>query len=290
MGKVLLTGAKGFIGKNILLRLIEDGHNVVCKYKEDFNGLGYNDLDLSDIDAVLHIGAISSTDADDPNELFSYNYAATKSLIDACKRDRPVNPPHFVFASSASIYGNYDNLGGRNWYAWTKKCCEDYGWAVLGKNFTVLRYFNVYGPGESHKGSMASVAYQAMKHQLGNHISQFSLFKSPEDKPIKRDFVYIDDVVDATIHAMWHGSGGVHEVGTGEARSFEDVLDILEIPYKIPYTNEGLSTGCPPKWYQYHTESFEPTWMDGWKPKVSLEQGLAKYKEWFKQEHNESLG
>jgi len=284
MGKVLLTGASGFIGKNILLRLIEDGHDVVCKYKGDFNGMGYNNLDISDIDAILHIGAISSTDADDPHELFLYNYVATKSLIDACKRDRPINPPQFIFASSAAIYGNYDNLGGRNWYAWTKKCCEDYGRAVLGRNFTVLRYFNVYGPGESHKGRMASIAYQAMVHQQENYGSEFTLFKSTKKKPIKRDFVYIDDVVDATIHAMWHGKGGVHEVGSGTARSFEDVLDILEIPY------DNNSDTQPPKWYQYHTESYHKVWLDGWEPRFTLEQGLAKYKEEFKRELNESLG
>ena len=89
--------------------------------------------------------------------------------------------------------------------------------------FYALRYFNVYGPGEENKGNMASVAFQA--HRMG----KFDLFPGNP----KRDFVYVKDVVSATIYPIFNDIlSGVYEVGSGEARTFEDVLNIMGVKYK----------------------------------------------------------
>ena len=126
--------------------------------------------------------------------------------------------------------------------------------------------YNVYGPGESHKGKMASVAHQA--HLRG----EFKLF---DGKP-QRDFVYIDDVVDATIYPIFNDvADGVYEVGSGEARSFENVLELMEIPYE--YKDESEI----PEGYQFYTKSYKNKFMGGWKPKHNLEKGIKKYKEYL---------
>ena len=133
-------------------------------------------------------------------------------------------------------------------------------------NFISLRYFNVYGPGENKKGKMASVVFQS--YTEGN----FKLFpKNP-----KRDFVYVDDVVSANIHAI-DSPKGIYEVGSGEARTFEDVLDNLEILFT--YRNEVDI----PDGYQYYTESDSERWVPGWKPKYNIETGIEEYKKYFKE-------
>ena len=87
-----------------------------------------------------------------------------------------------------------------------------------------------------------------------------------------RDFVYIKDIVDANIHAISNDvKSGVYDVGTANARSFEDVCDILDIPYD--YADHGVI----PKHYQYETEADSEKWLPNWKPKYSLEKGLSLY-------------
>ena len=113
---------------------------------------------------------------------------------------------------------------------------------------------------------MASVAHQAWK------IGSFTLFPK---KP-KRDFVYIDDVVSATLYPLSNNiESGVYEVGCGEARTFEDVLDIMEIPFEYKGEYEI------PKGYQFFTQSESKLFMEGWQPKYSLEDGLQKYKDYL---------
>jgi len=121
----------------------------------------------------------------------------------------------------------------------------------------------VYGPGEQNKGKMASVAFQA--HRQG----KFQLFRGNP----KRDFVYIDDVVRATIFPIFNKvNPGIYEVGSGEARTFEDVLGILN----IKYTYRGDSD--TPSGYQFFTEANKNEFMKGWKPIYSIEKGLKLYK------------
>ena len=114
--------------------------------------------------------------------------------------DKPV-----IYSSSAANDG--DNGLPSNFYGWSKYVTEQYGLSQVDK-FYALRYFNVYGPGEEHKGKMSSVAYQAWKK------GSFKLF---DGKP-QRDFVYIDDVVNATLLPIFEKCrSGIYHVGTGEA-------------------------------------------------------------------------
>ena len=142
---------------------------------------------------------------------------------------------------------------------------EKYGVARTSR-FIALRYFNVYGQGEQNKGRMASVAFQS--HRNG----KFRLFPGEP----KRDFVYIKDVVDATIYPLFnHVNPGVYEVGSGEARTFEDVLNIMNVKYTYRKRSDI------PKGYQFFTKANKNEFMDGWEPIYNLEKGLEEYKEYL---------
>ena len=262
--RVLLTGSEGFIGRNVYKKLttIEDVSSITCIEKDYMNYIGWETTlakAVDQTDVILHIGAISDTMLKDPNEMLKYNFEFSRQLFDlACIWEKKV-----VYSSSAANTG--DKGLPSNIYGWSKYITEAYGVAALD-DFYALRYFNVYGPGEERKGKMASVAYQA--HSLG----RFMLFpKGP-----LRDFVYIDDVVDATLYPLFNDvPKGVYEVGSGEARSFEDVLDLMEIPYE--YKDEIEI----PKGYQFYTKANSDNFMEGWKPKYNLEKGIKKYKEYL---------
>jgi len=257
---ILLTGSNGFIGKNIHKKLQHE--NVFCLEKGFMDNKDWLvDLEkyVDDSDAILHVGAISDTMLKDPNEMLKYNYVFSKHLFDlAEKHNKKV-----IYSSSAANKGQTGNPS--NIYGWSKFITEQYGLAKV-KNFYALRYFNVYGPGEEHKGKMASVAYQAWK------IGSFNLFpKKPE-----RDFVFIDDVVDATLYPLLNDvERGVYEVGSGRAHTFEDVLDLMEIPFT--YKNEKEI----PSGYQFFTLSQPLLYIKGWEPKTDLKNGIKKYKKYL---------
>ena len=258
---ILLTGHKGFIGKNIYNELYGN-HELLCFEKDDMQKENWLDevaLMVKECDGVMHIGAISDTSCQDINYMLKFNYLFSKELIDlGMKYSKPI-----VFASSAAINGS--NGTPLNIYGWSKLLTENYGFAK-GGDFIALRYYNVYGPGEEQKGSMASVAYQAFQK------GEFELFP----KRPKRDFIYIKDVVQATIHAFLHfRNSGVYEVGYGKSYLFEDVLKFLGIPFT--YKSEK---SIPP-WYQYYTKSKRELWLPDWKPKYDLKEGISDYKKYF---------
>ena len=259
--RALLTGHKGFIGRNLLNRL-EKEYSLIYEFeKDDIPYLTDDKLShiIEDSNVVFHNGAISDTSLQDYREMLYYNYHFSKRLIDLCKYH---NTP-MIFAGSASIYGTDDKLP-QNIYAWSKMITEEYGRGIYPEGFTSLRYFNVYGPGEEDKGKMASVAYQAWKQ------GSFRLFP----KEPKRDFVFIDDVVEANIKAT-QTTAGVYDVGYGEAVGFETFLDILNIPYE--YTSEDEI----PEWYQFYTCSHTSKWLPNWRPKYSAIEGCEKYKNYL---------
>ena len=254
MKKCLVTGSDGFIGKSLIKRLSVD-YEVIGV---DRNNLKQLEPLVKQCDIVFHVGAIVDTTLSDPTEMLTCNYAFSKTLFDlAQKYNKKV-----VYSSSAACYGNGDNIP-TNIYGWSKLLAEEYGMVKCDK-FVALRYFNVYGPGEEHKGNMSSVAYQSQAKDV------FTLFPK---KP-KRDFVFVDDVVSANVHAI-NCEKGVYEVGSGEARTFEDVLDILDKKYN--YHDEDKI----PSWYQFFTKSEKLKWMPGWKPKHNIESGVKKYKEYL---------
>ena len=257
--KALLTGYKGFIGKALEKRLSEIYDVVYCFDIEDCWDSKLDEA-LIDSDVVFHVGAISDTSLQDAKEMMTYNYSFSKTLFTLCKAMKK----KVIYSSSAACYG--DGIHSRtplNIYGWSKLIAEDFGMAKCD-DFVALRYFNVYGPGECHKGKMASVANQAYKK------GKFRIFQG---KP-QRDFVYIDDVVDANIAAI-EAPKGVYEVGSGEARTFEEVLELMDVSYMYHHKRNT------PKWYQFFTESESENWIPNWKPKYNIEKGLKKYKEYL---------
>jgi ADP-L-glycero-D-manno-heptose 6-epimerase len=251
--KYLITGYKGFIGSNLLKYLSDD---VVVKIEKDWIG----DLEsvVKSIDIIFHIGAIADTELQDSTEMLKYNYVFSKELFDLAQKYKK----KVIYSSSAACYGDGDGIPN-NIYGWSKLLAEQYG-VVKCDEFVALRYFNVYGPGENHKGKMSSVALQSWNGEINK------LFPK---KP-KRDFVYIDDIISANIHAI-NSPKGVYEVGSGEARTFENVLDNMELSYG--YHSEDKI----PEWYQFYTKSDKSKWLSGWKPKYNLESGIKEYKEYL---------
>ena len=264
MKKVLITGSDGFIGKK-LFAFSEDKFIVETVNENIFDDVNWiflleKLLNTYSPDVVFHIGACSNTLETDVNYIMKLNFEFTKQLVDYCNKN---NVP-IIYSSSAANYGINENYPS-NLYGWSKYTAEQY---VISNGGVALRYFNVYGPGEEHKGDMASVAYQ-MYIKNKNHI-EVKLFP---DKP-KRDFVYIDDVIDANIFAYENYkklSGKYYDVGFGVARTFEDVLNCMKIDYDY-HTRDSI-----PKGYQFYTCSDIKKWMIGWNPKYDLESGIEYY-------------
>jgi len=257
--KIILTGSEGFIGNALLKALKKQKNTYVWLLNQNKNqwddSYGLNEA-VETCDVIFHVGAISDTTLQDCNEMLYWNYTLSKKLFDlARKYDKRV-----VYSSSAATYGLGDDLP-TNIYGWSKKLAEEYGLKAC-KKFVALRYFNVYGPGENHKGKMASVAYQAYKK------GSFTLFpKNP-----KRDFVYIDDVVNANLAAA-KLDRGVFDVGYGEAVLFEDLVSGMGVKYD--YTTEDKI----PSWYQYYTCADKKMRVPGWVPKYDVNKGTKKYYE-----------
>lgn len=252
--KVLITGTKGFIAGQLKcyfnnpLEINEDAL-VTTEWLDEHNP-----------DAVFHVGACSNTLETDVNYIMVVNFESTKTLTDWCKAN---NKP-LIYSSSAASYGTNGEYPS-NLYGWSKYTAEQY---VISNGGIALRYFNVYGPGEEHKGKMASMAYQMFK--AGNA----KLF--PGDP--KRDFIYVDDVVSANLHALAHYSdllGKKYDVGLGAAHGFEYIADTLE----IPYTYHDVS--AIPEGYQFYTCSDIKDWMPGWAPQYSLSKGLLSAKAYW---------
>jgi ADP-L-glycero-D-manno-heptose 6-epimerase len=269
MKNILLTGSLGFIGKNLKERLISQDINVVQVNEDIFDeknwrGKILNLLDKNKPEVVFHVGACSDTLETRVNYMMTLNFESTKLLMDWCEK----NNAKMIYSSSAASYGT-DNLNPSNLYGWSKYVAEQY---VISKGGVGLRYFNVYGPKEEHKGVMASVAYQSyIKKQNGVEIKLFP--KNPT-----RDFVYVKDVVDANLFAVENYDSvknNWYDVGSGESRSFEDVLNLLDIPYT--YHDEKMI----PMGYQFYTCSDKNKFLKGWQPNYNLEKGLKEYKNYL---------
>lgn len=268
--RVLITGHEGFIGKRLIKKISLTGDNFIkglnedylkkSNWKEELNNI----LDDFNPSVIFHVGACSDTMEKDATYMFTRNYESTKIIAEWTW----MNNVPLIYSSSASIYG-INGEHPSNLYGWSKYAGEDIVTVNCGIS---LRYFNVYGPGEEHKNKMASVAYQ-----------MFVKYKNKEDIRLfpgnpKRDFVYVDDVVDANLFAYENFNGldkKYYEVGSGESRTFEYVMNILDIPFS--YLDESVITNG----YQFNTKSNSELWMPGWKPKNLLETGLTKYKKYL---------
>lgn len=261
----LVTGSDGFIGSRLELSLKLNGFDVTglekgyLQSKSVTRSLG-SFLNRNKPDVIFHVGADSNTLQKNVQVIMEANFLTSSILSDWCK----LNSIPCIFSSSASIYGGSGEMP-TNLYGWSKFTAER---LIVAQGGIALRYFNVFGPGESHKGPMASVFFQAFMKSKTEE--RFKLFPG---KP-KRDFVYIDDVVLANIMAAESFSackGKFFDVGTGKSKTFEEGLNIMGLKYSYS------SIRNIPNGYQRNTRANPKNWVPGWKPKRSFEESIQDY-------------
>ena len=222
---IVLTGAGGFIGSVVLGYLNKQGRDDVVLIDDlptdnqflNLTNKNYISLHSTDempaiadgIEAVIHIGADSSTLQTNWNSLYKTNVLSTRQWNRFCSE----NGIPFIFTSSAAVYGNGN--GPLNKYAFSKQVSEN------EINGVVLRLFNVYGPNEYHKGRMASTPYHWF--QQAKEHSCIKVFDD-SDKYL-RDFIYVEDVAKTVYHFLNNYQEGVYDLGTGQAPSFDYVAD-----------------------------------------------------------------
>jgi ADP-L-glycero-D-manno-heptose 6-epimerase len=257
---LLVTGAAGFIGSNVVAGLNEAGRtdvavNDIIGTEGKWRNLAkrqiadvvppaelFNWLDGRKLDGVIHLGAISDTTATDADLVLENNFRLSLKLLDWCTETRTP----FIYASSAATYGDgsagFDDdwsldalkeLKPMNLYGWSKHLFDLAVVERAGKKEKLppqwcgLKFFNVFGPNEYHKGEMMSLVAKRFEDAKAGHTVR--LFKSHKpgiaDGDQRRDFIYIDDAV-AVLRWLMDSPkvSGIFNVGTGQARSFRDLI------------------------------------------------------------------
>lgn len=230
---IIVTGAGGFIGSVMVGYLNKLGKNDIVavddlphpqQYKnlvnKEFSLISTTEVEIlmstppQQIEAVIHLGAISDTLANDWSKVYKQNVLSTRQWANFCRS----NGIPFVFASSAAVYGNGN--GPLNQYAFSKSLSE----LELSPATACLRFFNVYGPNEYHKGRMASTIYHWYNQSAEGNIK---LFKGSDN--YRRDFIYVEDVCAACYWMAKNFRPGVYDLGTGIPTSFETVAQLVRI-------------------------------------------------------------
>jgi ADP-L-glycero-D-manno-heptose 6-epimerase len=292
---IVITGGSGFIGKNLFAGLIEQGYHeediVTLDTKNESLDSIYNWLftHVTEIDGIFHMGAITDTMEMDRNKFDEYNVNCSIFIWQLCTSHKiPL-----IYASSAATYGDdgFDdeasilNLNPLNPYGWSK---QEFDLHVITNDLRPpfwcgLKFFNVYGYGEEHKGKMASVVFHAY-NQI-KETGEIKLFKSHnpdyKDGEQLRDFVYIKDIVDVCLY-MYEKRPlpGIYNVGTGKARTFNDlakaVFKSLGKKEKIIYIDTPIKIRDK---YQYFTEAkiSKLRNVGYFSPFYKLEDGIAEY-------------
>lgn len=250
----VVTGGAGFIGSNLVKALNDRGIDDIvvvddlrdgtkCRNLADCNIADFYDKDdffalVSDrrlgfeIHAMFHEGACSSTTEWDGQFVMSVNYDYSKAMLHYCL-DYGIP---FSYASSASVYGSGPVFKEEreyeyplNMYAFSKFQFDQYVRRLLPRaqsQVAGFRYFNVYGPREAHKGSMASVAFHLHKQILaGENPKLFGAYDGYEAGGQSRDFIYVGDVVAAKLWFLDNPVSGIFNLGTGRAESFRVVAE-----------------------------------------------------------------
>ncbi|MAI02841.1 MAG: ADP-glyceromanno-heptose 6-epimerase [Rickettsiales bacterium] len=312
---IIITGGAGFIGSNLVNELLNYKHKIViCDYKNKINKKYYKKFDnifdivepnnletfieKNSIDIIFHLGAISSTIFKDGNLMWANNILFSHNIWKICSKKNI----RLIYASSAATYGNGENgfkdnhdnsylklLNPLNIYAWTKNEIDKRN-MYLKNNLNIcppqwiaLKFFNVYGPNEHHKDNMISMVLKTY-NQI-NRKEATSLFKSHnikyKDGEQKRDFIYVKDCIKVLIWFMKNNRvSGVYNVGTGKARTFNDlvcsVYSTLKKNINIKYIDMPINIRGQ---YQYLTEaSIYNLRKAGYDEKFfSLEEGIRDY-------------
>lgn len=316
--RILVTGGGGFIGSNIAGDLARNtGYRIVVAdefaHTEKWRNLAKHpifevippseifhwlELHKADLEAVIHMGAVSSTTETDVDLLLSTNFTLARSLWLWATS----NKTRIIYASSAATYGDgsagfnddisieyLNSLKPMNAYGWSKHLLDKFVSIAAARKdplptqWVGLKFFNVYGPNEYHKGDQRSVAAQIYPHAL--HGRPVKLFKSYnpkyKDGGQLRDFIYVKDCVKVVRWLIDNPKvNGLFNLGTGKARSFEDLakavfaavgkapaITYIEVPEAIRMN------------YQYHTEAnMARLQAAGYKePFTSLEDGVKDY-------------
>lgn len=311
---ILITGGAGFIGSNLAFYFQEHypmSHVVVLdlfrsnvtlsngnlkSFGHFKNLLGFrgevisgdiNDKVLLEtlaqtykFDYIFHEAAISDTTVLEQDLMIQTNVNAFKDLLDIAVR----HGANMIYASSGATYGDAESPqrvgreAPQNVYGFSKLMMDHLARQFSQKHDHIsivgLRYFNVYGPREFFKNKTASMVVQ-FGHQLlsGKNPKLFE-----DSDKILRDFIYIEDIIQANVLAMHPKESGVFNVGTGKARSFQSMVDILQRELGTSYVCEYIPNPYIGR-YQFHTEAdIESTRaILGYEPRFSFEEGIAAY-------------
>ena len=309
---ILITGGAGFIGSNLAFYFQENFPNskliVFDCFRSDVNFpngnlksfghyknlIGFKgdiicgdinnqaDLELLNnykFDFVFHQAAISDTRVYDQKIIMKTNVNSFYDLLALAKKDRAV----MVYASSAATYGNLPSpqtVGKEcpdNPYGFSKYIMDQIAnrYSKENPDLTIvgLRYFNVYGPREYYKGNTSSMVIQ-LGHQILDGMAP-RLFENSSQ--IFRDFIYIDDVVQANIKACTPKRNGTYNVGTSIPRNFQEIADILQKELKTELGTEYFPN--PYSGYQMHTQADISSSKENleFEPSISLEEGIKNY-------------
>jgi len=310
---ILITGGAGFIGANLAFYFQENHPKAKVVVYDSFrsgetlsngnlksfghfkNLLGFrgeiisgdiNDpVGMKDLkenykfDYIFHEAAISDTTALEQDLMIKTNVNAYKDLLEMAI----AHGANMIYASSAATYGNAESPQrvGReapaNVYGFSKLSMDHLSSEYIKTadiSIVGLRYFNVYGPREYYKNTTASMVIQ-FGHQLlsGKNPKLFV-----DSDKILRDFIYIEDVIQANIKAMHPKKSGVYNVGTGKARSFQDIVDILQKELGTSATCEYIPNPFIGS-YQFHTEADIATSVEnlGYSPNFEMEEAIKAY-------------
>jgi ADP-L-glycero-D-manno-heptose 6-epimerase len=314
--QTIVTGGAGFIGRNLVARLNEKGNDDIIivdnldtseKWK-NLVGLNFNDYidkkefikrignnEFSDIDAIFHLGACSATTELDSSYLMENNYHYTRTLCEWSLQ----NSVRFIYASSAATYGDgnqgYDDdlskikeLEPLNMYGFSKQLFD---LTALKRGYfdriAGLKFFNVYGPHECHKGNMRSLINKS--YPVIKETGKVKLFKSHhpdyKDGEQLRDFVYVRDAVEQMIYFYENMDvSGLYNCGTGNARSWNDLIKALFVAMNIEPNIEYVDMPENLKGkYQYFTEAnMDKIRATGFDHEfMSIEDGVKNYVETY---------
>ena len=301
---LVITGGAGFIGSNLTLALQEKYSDVRLTVIDDFRSGDFKNLqgyrgdfvaqNLATLDwreqfgdekfdAIFHLASITDTTNHDQFEQVHDNVESFRRILNFARASKT----QIIYASSASTYGpateasvESNGAAPANVYSFSKvimdniavrEANESPDWIIIG-----LRYFNVYGPREAHKGVPASMVYHLSKQMKAGQRPR--IFKHGEQK---RDFVYVKDVVEGSLLALKASKSGIYNLGCGQARSFNELIDVL---------NKCLGTDFRPEYFDNphaHYQNFTQADLTnarnalGYQPRFPLEEGVRDYMQWL---------